>query len=121
MSFTFSLLRKKDSNILKYYSEAYKIWDELFEDYDGDSSKLALQLQKKQFNFEYIVKGSGEYNRFDGQEIMVFSGLAYFLDNESERGYKLATSVAEAFEISYCSIEVKGLAKRVSKLFYLGK
>lgn len=121
MSFTFALLKNGDPKVLKYYLEANKLWGELLEGYDGNSTVLAEKLQTKQFSFEYIVKDGGEYTRFDGQEIMVFSGLAYFLDSESEKGYKLAASVAEAFEISYCSLEVKGLAKRVSKLFYLGK
>ncbi|WP_089606278.1 hypothetical protein [Acinetobacter piscicola] len=119
MSLTFKLLKCNDPEVLRYYAEANKIWEQLLEDYKGDSIKLAHQLEIKQLKFEYIVQDNGKYSRWDGQEIMVFSGLSYFLDDESERGFKLAASIAEAFEISYCSLEIKSLAKRVSKLFYL--
>jgi hypothetical protein len=121
MSFTFRLLKKKDPEIINYYSKANNIWKELLEDYDGDSEKLAKQLGIKQTRFEWIVQDNNKYSRWDGQEIMVLSGLSYFLDDESEESIRLATSVAEAFEMSYCSLEVKGLAKRASKLFYLGR
>ncbi|WP_312165405.1 hypothetical protein [Massilia timonae] len=119
MSFTFKLLRRGDEDILRFYKKAYELWAQLLSDYSGNSEALARELSLKQMRFEWIVKDSDGYDRWDGQEIMVLSGLAYYLEDGTEEGFHLAKSVAEAFEMSYCSLEVKGLAKRASKLFYL--
>ncbi len=120
MSFTFKLLKRNDPEIMGFYTKANNIWQEIFDDYKGDSSKLAKTLGTKQISFEMLVQDSGEYTRWDGQEVMVLSGLSYFLDEDSEQNRHFAKTVAEAFEMSYCSIEVKGLAKRVANLFYIG-
>lgn len=120
MSITFKLLKRNDPDIMNFYSKAYELWREILDGYNGDSTKLAEVLGNKQLQFEWIVQDNTQYDRWDGQEIMVFSGLSFYLDDETQENERLAKSVSEAFEMSYCSLEVKGLAKRVSKLFYLG-
>ncbi|OIN05953.1 hypothetical protein BFS86_20015 [Shewanella algae] len=121
MSFTFKLLKNNDPEILDFYKKANDLWTEILSGYDGDSSKLAKVLSIKQTAFEWLVQDTDKYDRWDGQEIMVFSGLSYYLDNEEDENNRwLAKSIAEAFELSFCSIEVKGLAKRASNLFYIG-
>lgn len=120
MSITFKLLKRNDPVIMDLYSKAYNLWREILNGYEGDSTKLAKDLGNKQLQFERIIQESNKYDRWDGQEIMVFSGLSFYLDQESEENERLAQSISEAFEMSYCSLEVKGLAKRISKLFYLG-
>ncbi len=120
MSFTFKLLKKSDSEVILYYDKANEIWDRIFLDYDGDSSKLAKTLSDEQLSFEWIFEGSDKYHRWDRQELMVLSGLSYFLYGEDKSKTQLADTVAEAFEMSFCSIEVKWLSKKVANLFSLG-
>ena len=120
MSFTFKMLRQKDPRILDYYEKANAIWNDILATFDGNSTELSKRLSSAQFEFERISGSSGRYDRWDMQEIMVFSGLTYYLNDGSEDEMRRAYGVAEAFEMSYCSVEVKGLAKRFSKLFYLG-
>ena len=119
MSLTFSLLKHGDQRVMELYYRANKIWDDIFSNYRGDSQRLAHILWDQQRRFEEIVFGLPDLNRWHAQEIMVFSGLSYFLDRDDDNGRHLAFTVSEAFEMSYCSIEVKGLAKRVSTLFFL--
>jgi hypothetical protein len=120
MSFTFRMLRSKDKKILDYYEKANDRWEIILKDYDGDSTKLAQQLGSEQFYFERISGRDDRFDRWDMQEVMVFSGISFFLNEDSEDEMRMASTIAEAFEMSYCSIEVKGLAKRFAKLFYLG-
>ncbi|ENO0728342.1 hypothetical protein ACA506_004468 [Vibrio parahaemolyticus] len=118
MSATFYLLKHGDARVLEAYRIANAIWDEIFVNYQGDLRYLADALSSKQLQFEWSLKELG-LNRWNAQEIMVFSGLSYYLDRDDDAYRSLAVSVAEAFEMSYCSIEVKSLAKRVAAMFYL--
>lgn len=120
MSFTFKLLRQKDSKILDYYAQANFLWEHILTDYNGSSTELSNKLSSAQFEFERISGRSDRLDRWDMQEVMVFSGLTYFLDQGTEEEMRMAYGIAEAFEMSYCSIEVKGLAKRFAKLLHLG-
>jgi hypothetical protein len=120
MSFTFKLLRENNSKILEYYQAANELWTVILSDYDGNSTKLSSKLSSAQFDFERISGRSDRFDRWDMQEVMVFSGLTYFLDSGSEEEMRNAQVIAEAFEMSYCSIEVKGLAKRFAKMLHLG-
>ncbi len=121
MSFTFRALSKGDHEIVNLYVEANKMWEKLLKNYNGDSLWLAKKLSTTQLEFEQLVDEDSNYDRWDGQEIMVFSGLTYYSDLEGKRDRDLAESIVDAFEMSYCSLEVKGLAKRFSQLLYLGK
>ncbi|OCH12306.1 hypothetical protein [Aliivibrio fischeri] len=121
MSFTFRALSKGDNEIVNLYSEANSIWTKELKHYNGDSLLLAKRLGTLQLVFEQLVDENSNYDRWDGQEIMVFSGLTFYSDYEDNRERDLAESVVEAFEMSFCSLEVKGLAKRFSHLLYLGK
>jgi hypothetical protein len=114
------MLRQKDPKILDYYEKANSIWSKILINFDGNSTELSKKLSGAQLDFERISGSSDRYDRWDMQEIMVFSGLTYFLNDGSEEEMRSAYGIAEAFEMSYCSVEVKGLAKRFAKLFYLG-
>ncbi|MDF2392392.1 hypothetical protein GWQ29_13960 [Aeromonas sp. 2HA2] len=118
MSATFSLLKHGDRRVLEAYRIANAMWDEILANYQGDLGYLVNALSSKQLQFEWTLKDLG-LNRWSAQEVMVFSGLSYYLDCEDDAYRSLAISVAEAFEMSYCSIEVKSLAKRVAAMFYL--
>ncbi|KAB7664976.1 hypothetical protein [Plesiomonas shigelloides] len=114
---TFVLLKNNDRKILDIYKEANNIWEnELSEKLT--MKDLADKLSSLQMKFENKMEMFG-LNRWEAQEIFVVSGLSYYLDNTNEGSHK-ADKVREAFEISFCSIEVKGLSKRLAKALYLG-
>lgn len=114
---TFMLLKNNDPKVLDIYKEANELWaTELSNQWD--IKELADKLASLQIGFESKMKKFG-LDRWEGQEVFVVSALSYFLDDTSEGNYK-ADKVREAFEISFCSIEVKGLSKRLSKVLYLG-
>ena len=119
MFYTFDKLRRGDPRVFDLYKGGYELWGEILLNYDGNSTQLASALGPAQLRFEWMAQGLGAENRWTGQEIMVFSGLTYYLELYESKNAHLAYSVAEAFQLSYCSIEVKGLAERVSRLFYL--
>lgn len=121
MSRTFDLLRRRDSKVLDAYYEANRLWGEVLCNIEDNyfSPSLAQSLSSLQMRFEYQLKKYG-FDRWEAQEVMVFSGLSFYLENNRRDRYK-ANLISEAFEMSYCSVEVKSLAKRASSLFYLGR
>lgn len=119
MFYTFDKLRSGDSGVFDLYKGGYKLWEEILLNYDGNSTQLASALGGAQLKFEWMAQDLGAQDRWTGQEVMVFTGLTYYLELYDSEKAHLAYSVAEAFQLSYCSIEVKGLAERVSRLFYL--
>lgn len=114
---TFMLLRDNDPQILEIYKKANDIWKDTLEK-EWTVNGLADRLGSLQHNFEHKMEEFG-FDRWEGQEVFVVSGLSFYLD-ESHEGNQKAEKVREAFEISFCSIEVKGLSKRLSKALYLG-
>ncbi|HIF5688376.1 hypothetical protein [Vibrio parahaemolyticus] len=120
MSTTFTFLKHGDRRIMDAYRIANMLWDDIFHKYEGDFSYLARELNSVQITFEWKL-ASLNLERWEAQEIMVFSGLSFFLDQDDDESRYLASTVSEAFEMSFCSIEVKSLAKRVSALFYLDR
>lgn len=114
---TFELLKKGDKKVLDIYKDANKMWVEIFSK-DWDVTDLSDTLGRVQTSFEYNLEKYG-LNRWEGQEVFVISGLTYF-DNEFDSNDNKAHKVSQAFEMSWCSIEVKSLAKRLSKAFYIG-
>lgn len=114
---TFMLLQQGNSMVVEIYKEANALWDEEFS-IKWDVSLLADRLGTLQLKFEYRMEKYG-FDRWDGQEVFVISGLTYFTDETSE-GTQKSEKVREAFELSFCSMEVKGFSKRFSKALYLG-
>ncbi|EOE4246056.1 hypothetical protein ACR90R_14440 [Klebsiella pneumoniae] len=115
---TFELLNKGDKTIVDIYKEAHMMWGQILSK-DWNTTELSDVLGDAQLNFESQL-GKFGLDRWEGQEIFVISGLTYFT-NEIESKNKKAYKISLAFEMSWCSIEVKSLAKRLSKAFYLGE
>ena len=122
MSRTFDLLGRGDGRVLDAYSDANRLWGEILFDMDNQlfSPSLAQKLGDNQLRFERLLR-KHDFDRWEAQEVMVFSGLSFYLSDETAEGRYKANLISEAFEMSYCSIEVKSLAKKVSALFYLGR
>lgn len=114
---TFELLNKGDKSVIDIYKDAHAMWDEIFAK-EWTASNLSDTLGSVQTTFEYKLKKYG-LNRWEGQEIFVITGLTYF-DNDYDMNDNKAKEVSLAFEMSWCSIEVKSLAKRLSKALYIG-
>lgn len=114
---TLMLLKDNDRKVLDIYREANDIWKNEFPE-KWTIKELADKLSSLQIHFEHRMEKFG-LDRWEGQEIFVVSGLSYYLDDTNAGSHK-ADKVREAFEISFCSIEVKGLSKRLSKALYLG-
>ncbi len=114
---TFMLLKDNDPKVLDIYRDAKAIWDtELLSKWSVND--LADKLSSLQMKFEFQME-KYDLDRWEGQEVFVVSGLSYYLNGTDEGSHK-ADKIREAFEISFCSIEVKGLSKRLSKALYLG-
>jgi hypothetical protein len=59
--------------------------------------------------------------RWVGQEVMVVSGLAGLYSSETgfDRNEKRARLLYDAFQSSYCSVEVKSIAEEVARSYDL--
>lgn len=115
---TFELLNKGDKKVLDIYKEAHEMWVQIFSK-EWSVTDLSDTLGNVQSAFEYKLEKYG-LTRWEGQEVFVISGLTYF-ENEINSKNNHANKVSLAFEMSWCSIEVKSLAKRLSKAFYIGE
>ncbi|EMD5788633.1 TPA: hypothetical protein SMP24_001078 [Proteus mirabilis] len=115
---TFELLNNGDEKVIDIYKQAHEMWTEIFskEWYLND---LSDKLGTIQTTFEHKLERFG-LNRWEGQEVFVISGLTFFKNEFNTKNNK-AHQVSLAFEMSWCSIEVKSLAKRLSKAFYIGE
>ncbi|EME4038001.1 hypothetical protein [Morganella morganii] len=113
----FSLLHKGDDKIIDIFKKAHALWENKLQE-NRDVKSLAKELGDFQLIFEHEMKKFG-LERYDGQEIFVVSGLTYFSRETNDESEK-AENIRKAFEFSFCSIEVKGLAKRFAKALYLG-
>ena len=128
MHFTIEQLIHNNSDILEWYKRAKEIWNEIFKKFDPAKSEnidlLAKELFNKQLQFEHECGG-----RWIGQEIMVISGIAQFYSTDTgfdvrydqEYDYRLekARNLYQAFQLSYCSIEVKGHARNIAESYDL--
>lgn len=117
MHHTIDLLLKQDENVLEYYQTALDKWKEILESSDALSVEaLAQRLFAEQLWFEHNCG-----TRWVGQEIMVITGISQFYDLSKgfEDNLDKAILVYKAFMASYCSIEVKGVAKDVARSYYL--
>lgn len=115
---TFELLNKGDQKVIDIYKEANNMWVHIFSR-EWTVKDLSDKLGNIQLSFENNLARFG-LDRWEGQEVFVISGLTYF-ENEINSKNNKANKVSLAFEMSWCSIEVKSLAKRFSKAFYIGE
>ncbi len=118
MHYTIQLLLDGEAAVISYYQAAKIKWNELFVDYrDGSVSDWASWLTSQQVS--YFEQHCG--GRWEGQEVMAWSGFALLYTTTGGFGDNLpyAKKLAEAFEKSMCSIELKGGAKRAAKSYYL--
>lgn len=114
---TFQMLNQGNPLIIDIYKEANYRWSqELNQIFYIEL--LADKLPILQLEFENNF-ARYNFNRWEGQEIFVISGLTYF-DNYTNIGANYAGDVRKAFELSYCSLEVKGLAHRFASALYIG-
>ena len=114
---TFELLHKGDSKVIKIYKDAHTMWDKAFKK-EWDVTSLSNDLASLQLKFEHTLSSYG-LERWEGQEIFVISGLTFF-ENENNSKNNKAYKISQAFELSWCSLEVKGLSQRFSKALYIG-
>ncbi|HHG3121897.1 hypothetical protein [Vibrio parahaemolyticus] len=116
---TIEKLMLGDEDIVAHYSAARKLWEEIMDKFpDVNPSALSKELTSKQLIFEHSCGG-----RWIGQEIMVISGITQFYTISCGFGEnkEKAIKVYKAFMMSYCSIEVKGVAQDVAKSYYLNE
>ncbi|EGR2468627.1 hypothetical protein VCSRO93_3648 [Vibrio cholerae] len=116
---TIEKLMSGDEQIVTHYSVAREMWREIMDKFpDAEPSELSKELTLKQLMFEHSCGG-----RWLGQEIMVVTGITQFYTTSYGFGEnkEKAIRVYKAFLMSYCSIEVKGLAEDVAKSYYLNE
>lgn len=116
MHYTIEKLLIGDSKIVGYFEAAAKKWVEIIESSKGDQEKLAKILTHEQYWFEENCGGLTL-----GQEIMVIVGIAQYFSTAVGFGdnSKKAILVYNAFQRSYCSMEVKFHAERVFESYDL--
>ncbi|HIF4819508.1 MULTISPECIES: hypothetical protein [Serratia] len=114
---TFELLHKGDSKVIEIYKDAHTMWGKVFKK-EWDVTSLSNDLAPLQLKFEHALSSYG-LDRWEGQEIFVISGLTFF-ENEINSKKNEAYKISQAFELSWCSLEVKGLSQRFSKALYIG-
>jgi len=128
MHFTIEKILEGDREILVWYKNALKLWDEILDKYkiqeDNLISELAKELWNYQLQFEHECGG-----RTIGQEVMVVSGIAQFYSTDvgfdirwGERDdyrFEKARNLYTAIQQSMCSVEVKGYARDVARSYGL--
>ena len=109
------LLMTGDQRVITYFDLAKSKWSELLQP-NSSAEDLAKKLSSEQFWFETNCGGIWE-----GQEIMVISGITQFYSLAEGFGDKRleALKIYNAFMRSQCSLEVKGEADRIAQIYYL--
>lgn len=120
MHHTVELLIQGDRGVCDYYRAAVERWREIWARPEaGDPVRLATVLSGEQTWFERHC-GPREH-RWVGQEVMVAAGFGMLystragFDDNAER----AQLLYDAFQRSFCSIEVKGVARDVASSYGL--
>lgn len=115
---TLEYLIKGQREIIKYYERASRKWNEIAEsEAFKEVDSLAKQLSSLQ-----IPYFESQCGKSLGQELMVVVGVGRFYTRRGgfdEEGRNSAIRVLKAFMKSHCSVEVKGEAKRVAKMYWL--
>jgi len=117
MRYSLEMLIRGKAEIIEHYRRAAERWQEVWSKPEATNlEKLARMLQHEQMWFERNCGG-----RWVGQEIMVVSGLAGLYSTEVGFDKKLeqARLLYDAFQSSFCSIEVKSIAEEVAKSYDL--
>ena len=117
MHYTIERLLNGDTSLVEHYQSAAKRWKEILATPEArEVASLATLLKSHQMWFERNAGG-----RWPGQEAMVVSGFGMLYSTESgfQGNYKLAQMLAQAFEASSCSMEVKSIARQVARLYDL--
>lgn len=116
-TYTLHRLINIDPFLIEYYQNAKNIWTDIkngvcFESID----LLAKELSYRQCDFERKCGG-----KCLGQEIMATYGIGqyYTLEVGFDAYYSEAVRVYEAFDRSYCSVEVKLFVNEISKILHL--
>lgn len=113
MHLTIEALREGE-DVGEAWRAAFAKWRELLKDVDGARvADLANRIGEAQI--EYFEKRCG--GRAMGQEIMAWSGIAYFHDaEESSFGddVEKARKIYDAIQLSHASVEVKLHAERAA-------
>jgi hypothetical protein len=114
---TFDRLIKGENEIILYYNKAVSLWMDIRNSHAFVSAdKLAEELSKQQPVFERECGGKNL-----GMEIMAMVGIGQFFSAETgfESTLNDALLVLNAFEKSYCSIEVKLSAEKAATIYHL--
>ncbi len=117
MHYTVERLINRDQNISNYYRVAVERWNEIWSKPDSkDVASLANLLSSEQVWFE---QNCGD--RRVGQEIMVVSGIGMLYSTAAgfDDNFDRAQRLFDAFQRSYCSIEVKGIAREMAESYGL--
>lgn len=117
MHYTIELLINGDRRVSDYYCAAVEHWREIWSKPESrDIVSLATILSSEQLWFE---RNCG--SRWVGQEIMVASGIAMLYTTKAgfEKNAERARFLFDAFQRSFCSIEVKSIAQKVAASYNL--
>jgi hypothetical protein len=117
MHYTVELLLSGDPAVVEYYRLARQRWTEIWGRPESkDRIRLATLLSSEQKWFEDHC-GSCRI----GQEIMVVSGIGLLYSTQAgfDGNADRARFLHDAFQLSFCSLEVKGLASRVARSYGL--
>lgn len=113
LSYTIEALVTGEQEILDSYQNAVRLWREILRSPESATVEgLAGMLWSWQGRFERECGG-----RYVGQEVMVAVGFYQYYTTAAGFGENLlaARRVADAFEASMCSLEVKFYASRLAQ------
>lgn len=115
---TLEKLIQGNYEIVDSFIAVRKMWDKIIAEFDWNApdalEKMASNVSREQIPMEIAA---GE--RWLGQEIMVIVGIGQFYSTVTgfDKNVRKAKLVRDAFLISNCSLEVKGLAEEISELY----
>lgn len=108
-------LKQGDREIVDYFTAGEEKWKELLSDIrEVGVEALGKRLQKSQYDFERLCG-----NRELGKSVMAWSAFAHLYSCSAGFGDNMSSArkLAEAFEASYCSMEVKFGVKEAAKFY----
>jgi hypothetical protein len=116
MQVILEMLKEGNARIVEHFINANAKWKDVLSDVETISvDDLAKRLSAVQGSFEQICGG----DRYLGKTVMGWSGFTHLyscavgFEDNGPFAYKLA----QAFEKSMCSLEVKHAAKKAAKLY----
>lgn len=115
MHYTIERLMNGDDDVTGQFVAAKDRWENILSNLETDSvDALAKRISVEQSWFEANCGG-----RWEGQEVMAWSafGSLYKTALGFDENATVVSKLAEAFEKSMCSIEVKGHARNAAKSY----